>query len=150
MNKLAAAFALSLMMSTAAFAAGTESTPSEVTADVDFTSVKAKLAANDYKGAITELTALSTSNQSPDLFNYLGYASRKDGQLQSAAFYYAKALAADPAHKGALAYQGELFLMIGKPDQAKSNLEQLKILCAKECSERTELEEAIKKAGLTN
>jgi tetratricopeptide (TPR) repeat protein len=149
MRHLILALATFLMLGSTAFAAGTESeTPAAAGAAAsDFTAIKAKLAANDYKGAITDLTALSATDQSADLFNYLGYASRKDGQLQSAAFYYTKALAADANHKGALAYQGELFLMIKEPAKAKENLSKLQTLCPTGCDELKELTEAMAKVG---
>jgi tetratricopeptide (TPR) repeat protein len=115
----------------------------ETATSADYTAIQAKLDANDYKGAIEELTALSKTDQSASLYNFLGYASRKDGQLQSAAFYYTKALTIDPAHKGALAYQGELFLQLKDQSAAKANLAKLMELCPDSCKERKELETAL-------
>jgi tetratricopeptide (TPR) repeat protein len=147
LRKLLLTFSALALLAGPALSAGTESA-APAAAVSDFTSVKAKLAANDYKGAITELTAMSATDQSADLYNYLGYASRKDGQLQSAAFYYTKALETDANHKGALAYQGELFLMINEPAKAKDNLGKLQTLCPSGCQELQELTEAIGKAGV--
>jgi tetratricopeptide (TPR) repeat protein len=43
----------------------------------------------------------------------LGFSFRKMGNLDKAAFYYEKALTISPKHKGALEYQGEMFLTLG-------------------------------------
>ena len=44
-----------------------------------------------------------------DVQNLLGFAYRKNGQLDKAGFHYEQALRLDPKHKGALEYQGERF-----------------------------------------
>ena len=78
-----------------------------------------------------------------DAYNLLGYAHRKVGKLDDSAHYYERALAIDPDHKGALEYQGELFLMQDKLADAKANLEHLEKLCPEDCEEREDLAEAI-------
>jgi Tfp pilus assembly protein PilF len=81
--------------------------------------------------------------QNADAYNLLGYAHRKTGKLEDSSGYYARALAVNPDHKGALEYQGELFLMQNNPDAARANLERLAALCPDGCEERTALEAAI-------
>ena len=49
-----------------------------------------------------------------------------------------------PDHRGALAYQGELFLLQGNLDGALRNLRRLEALCATPCDEKRELEQAIR------
>lgn len=78
-----------------------------------------------------------------DAYNLLGYVHRKMGNLDDSARYYEQALILDPDHKGALEYQGELFLKQNQPDKAKANLKRLTELCPDGCEEREELAEAI-------
>ena len=61
-----------------------------------------------------------------DVQNLLGFAYRKNGQLDKAGFHYEQALRLDPKHKGALEYQGELFLMLKDKASAEANYERLK------------------------
>ncbi len=63
--------------------------------------------------------------------------------MKQAATFYAKALDFDPNHKGALEYQGELFVELGQIDKAKANLARLVRLCPQGCEEREDLEKAI-------
>ncbi|MFP3943631.1 MAG: tetratricopeptide repeat protein [Alphaproteobacteria bacterium] len=81
--------------------------------------------------------------ENADAYNLLGYVHRKMGNLDDSARYYKQALVLDPDHKGALEYQGELFLKQNKPDKAKGNLERLEALCPDGCEERDELAAAI-------
>ena len=57
-----------------------------------------------------------------------------------------KALQLDPRHKGALEYQGELFIKTNKKELAEKNLILLKNICGTSCSEYKKLEKALKKA----
>ncbi len=54
------------------------------------------------------------------------FSYRKTGDLDRAASHYDQALKLDPKHKGALEYQGELFLMQGNRAAAEANLAKLK------------------------
>lgn len=107
--------------------------------------VKAKIKAKDYKGAIRTLNGYVDSGVvNADIFNLLGFSLRKSGDLAGAASYYQRALAMDPNHKGALEYQGELFLQTGNRAAAEANLARLRRLCPNGCEELEDLEEAIK------
>ena len=97
-----------------------------------------------YDRAISELRkAAKLRPNNADIQNYLGFAYRKSGKLEESGRHYTKALEFDPNHKGALEYQGELFLMTGKPEKAQANLARLVALCPDGCTERTDLEAAI-------
>jgi tetratricopeptide (TPR) repeat protein len=109
----------------------------------DLTSPRAKIKAKDFAGAITELTPLLATHQHADIYNLLGFSYRKSGDMKWAATYYAKALDFDPDHKGALEYQGEMFVELGQIDKAKANLAKLVALCPSGCEEREDLEKAI-------
>ena len=82
-----------------------------------------------------------------DAYNLLGYVHRKMGNLDDSAYNYKHALTIDPDHKGALEYQGELFLKQDKPDKARANLKRLDELCPDGCEERNDLAEAIEAHG---
>jgi Tfp pilus assembly protein PilF len=100
--------------------------------------------AQEYKKAVKELRkALKKDDQNADAWNLLGFASRKMGDHDNSAVAYANALQLDPEHKGALEYQGELFITLGEIDQAKENLQKLVALCPSGCEERAELEQAL-------
>ena len=52
----------------------------------------------------------------------------------------------DPSHKGALEYQGELFVELGQIDKAKGNLGKLNRICLFGCEEYDDLKQAIEHA----
>ena len=60
--------------------------------------------------------------------------------------YYRKALDAEPNHRGALEYQGELFVELGQVDKAKENLAKLDRICMFGCEEARDLKAAIEHA----
>ena len=81
----------------------------------------------------------------PDIYNYLGFSFRKIGDLDKAGMYYNKALTISPKHKGALEYQGEMFLTLGKLKKAETNLKKLEKLCFLGCEEEKMLKASISK-----
>jgi tetratricopeptide (TPR) repeat protein len=109
----------------------------------DLTSPRAKIKAKDFKAAIDELAPLLATHQHADVYNLLGFSHRKSGDMKWAATYYAKALDFDADHKGALEYQGELFVELSQLDKARANLVKLVALCPTGCEEREDLEKAI-------
>lgn len=80
---------------------------------------------------------------SADVYNMLGFAYRKTGDLEKSAPAYKRALYLKPDHLGALEYQGELFLLQGNVEAAERNLTLIEEHCAFPCEERDELAEAI-------
>jgi len=113
----------------------------------DLTSVRAKLKAKDYKGALVELTPMLATYQHADVYNLMGFSLRKTGDYKQAYTFYRKALDFDPEHKGALEYLGELYVETGQIDKAKENVVLLKKLCPNGCEELADLEKAIADAG---
>ena len=98
-----------------------------------------------YQEAIPLLKlADSKKPKDADINNLLGFTHRKTGDLDKAGAYYRKALKIDRKHKGALEYQGELFLMVGNKAAAEDNLRKLDQICWLGCSEFDELQAAIK------
>jgi len=112
----------------------------------ELASVRAKIKAKDYKGALAELTPMLETHQHADVYNLMGFALRKTGDYKQAYTFYRKALDFDPEHKGALEYLGELYVETGQVDKARENLALLKKLCPVGCEEMFDLEEAIASA----
>ena len=111
----------------------------------DLTVVRAKIKAKDWNGAVADLNGMIDNGvQHADVYNLLGFSLRNKGDTKTAQTYYQKALDFDPDHKGALEYQGELFVKLGQFDKAQANLAKLVKLCPQGCEEREDLEEAIK------
>ena len=84
-----------------------------------------------------------------DRLNLLGFTARKSGDLDAAGDYYQQALALNPRHTGALEYQGELFIQLGKIELAKANLAKIDKICWLPCNAERELKKAIEKS-ITN
>jgi tetratricopeptide (TPR) repeat protein len=80
----------------------------EATGTPDLTSVRGKIKARDYAGALQELRGLAEDNQQADVYNLLGYTLRKTGDFDTSLTYYTKALELQPDHKAAREYLGEL------------------------------------------
>jgi Flp pilus assembly protein TadD len=107
--------------------------------------VRAKIKAKDWSGAIAELNGMIDRGvQHADVYNLLGFSLRNQGDTETAQTYYQKALEFDPDHKGALEYQGELYVKLGDLARAQANLAKLVRLCPQGCEERQDLDEAIK------
>ena len=110
----------------------------------DLRAVRAAIKAQNYDSALAQLKVILVTSQHPDVYNLMGFALRKTGDRAQAMVYYQKALAADPSHRGALEYQGELYVEIGQIDNAKANLAKLQKLCWPfGCEEQDDLKEAI-------
>ncbi|OCC03765.1 hypothetical protein BA190_16905 [Labrys sp. WJW] len=109
----------------------------------DLTSVKAKIEAKNYTGALEELRGLAEDTQQADVYNLLGFTLRKTGDYQTAVTYYTKALELQPGHKAAREYLGELYVETGDVDKAKVQLSELGKLCPQGCEELEDLQKAI-------
>jgi tetratricopeptide (TPR) repeat protein len=116
----------------------------------DLTSVRAKIKAKDFKGALAELMPMLETHQHADVYNLVGFSLRKTGDYKQAYTFYRKALDFNPEHKGALEYLGELYVETGQVDKAKENVVLLKQLCPGGCEELEDLEKAIAAAPNTN
>jgi tetratricopeptide (TPR) repeat protein len=115
----------------------------------DLTKVRAEIKAKKYDAALAEMKAMlvNVNNQHPDVYSLMGFALRKTGDRAQSMTYYRKALDADPSHKGALEYQGQLYVELGQIDKAKENLAKLNRLCWFGCEEERDLKEAIARAA---
>jgi len=78
-----------------------------------------------------------------DAWNLLGFAHRQAGDVDAANVAYTQALAVDRYHLGALEYQGKLFILMGRLDDAEINLRLMTDRCPVGCQEQRDLEAAI-------
>lgn len=102
---------------------------------------------NEFSKAIKKLNeALVLDNKDADIYNYLGFSHRKLNRLDKASFYYKKALEINPKHKGALEYQGEMFLTLNQIQNAEKNLNKLDKICFLGCVEFDKLKKSIEDA----
>lgn len=110
----------------------------------DLTAVRAKVKARDWNGAIAALNGMiDQGTQHADIYNLLGFSLRNAGDVKAAQTFYRKALDFDPDHKGALEYQGELYVKIGDLAKARDNAAHLTRLCPQGCEELEDLQKAI-------
>ena len=136
---------LAIVYGTAAFAAGSDDYADAAAKPATYNAAVGMIKDKNYADAIIQLEAAEKSTpKDADVQNLLGFAHRKSGQLNKAAAYYSSALTLDPKHKGALEYQGELFLMLGDKASAEKNLQKLDKICWLGWSELDDLRTAIR------
>ena len=149
--KLFTISAFLIINSNNAFSAGSSSdTNNAKTKSSAYLSAEKLIDKKQYSDAIVKLNdALVTDSKNADIYNYLGFSHRKLGKMEDAAFFYNKALEINPKHKGALEYQGEMFLTLNQIGKAEENLKKLDKICFLGCSEFDKLKKSImdKKSG---
>ena len=100
--------------------------------------------AGQYPAAIGLLGGVVTRDATnADAYNWLAYATRKNGDPARAIPIYEKALAIDPEHRGAHEYIGEAYLQLDNLAKAKEHLARLDKLCFFPCSEYRDLKKAV-------
>jgi tetratricopeptide (TPR) repeat protein len=119
--------------------------------DPDYTAGVRAIKANQFAAAIPLLQGVGGRDPgNADALNWLGHATRRNGNAAGSIPIYQKALAIDPKHRGAHEYIGEAYLMLGNLAKAKEHLARLNSLCLLPCSEYTDLKKAVEqyeKAG---
>ena len=146
-SKYALIFFVSLSLNNIsnAFAASSDSSSKNIIKSADYYTAKDLIKNENYKEAIEILKSLEKETpKDADIQNYLGFSFRKLGNLDLAAIHYDKALNLNPKHKGALEYQGEMYLKMNEVDKAKENLKKLDKICFLGCKEMEKLELSIK------
>jgi tetratricopeptide (TPR) repeat protein len=122
------------------------SSPPSPTKDANYIDGEKAVKAKDYPKAIALLErALQNNPKDADTLNYLGYSNRKLGQKDKALAYYNRALDADPNHRGANEYLGELYLDMNDLPKAEERLARLSRICGPRCDEYKDLAEDIAK-----
>jgi tetratricopeptide (TPR) repeat protein len=76
------------------------------------------------------------------VLNYIGYTTRKLGDIDEGLDYYQRALALDPNYLRAREYLGEGYLQKGDGGKAREQLE-IADRCGYDCEEYAKLEKAI-------
>ena len=109
----------------------------------DLSSVRAKIKAANYQGALAELKVLADTNQHPDVYTLMGYSLRKIGDYPTSLTFYRKALDFNADHKSAREYLGELYVDMGDLPKAREQLAVLTKLCPQGCEEREDLEKLL-------
>ena len=103
-----------------------------------------QLKEEDYKSALKTLKKYTKSKKKDaDGWTLLAFTNRKLKNYSEAESLYTKALSLDPNSKIAIEYQGELFVELGRIDEANANLAKLKELCPNTCEELEMLEKYI-------
>ena len=67
------------------------------------------------------------------VLTYIGYATRKLGDVDAALPLYRQALEVNPNYVVARAYMGEAFLTKGEPDKARAELDEIAQRCGTGC-----------------
>ena len=145
MKKILITILVSFIVSTS-YSAGTDS-GDETNYGKDFKSAVKLISKKKYDNAIQKLMDLvdvsSSDFTKADVLNEIGFAFRKNNDLDNASKYYLMALKEDPNHLGALEYQGEMFVDLGQKDKALANLNKLKDLVGEKNSFYKELDSYI-------
>ena len=112
--------------------------------DPQYTAAVKAIKTGEYAKAIPLLEGVtSRDGKNADAYNWLAYATRKNGNPSAAIPIYQKALAIDPKHKGAHEYIGEAYLMLDDLPHAKEHLKTLDSLCFITCEEFRDLKRAV-------
>jgi tetratricopeptide (TPR) repeat protein len=113
-------------------------------ADPDFTAGVKAIDAGQYAAAIPLLQkAIAKDGNNADAYNWLAYATRRNGDPTASIPIYQRALAIDPKHRGAHEYIGEAYLTLDNLPKAKEHLASLDKLCFFPCSQYRDLKKAV-------
>lgn len=113
----------------------------------DLAKARALIKEEKWDAALTELKRLeNTIKTDSNVYNLLGFASRKNGAFETSYDYYQKALSLNPENKSAREYLGELHIQRGEMDKAREQAAILAKLCPDGCEERADLDEALAEA----
>ena len=137
-----------LIFSSLAFSAGTNNSASDdqgTTVTKDFKNAQKLIYSKKYEKAIDILISLEDKKpigfSKADLYNYLGFATRKKNNpnYEDAEEYYLSALSIDANHIGALEYLGELYFETDRLGQAEELLIKLGAVAGENSVEYKEL-----------
>ncbi|SRR6056297_1961372 len=113
----------------------------------DLAKARALIKDEKWDAALTELKRLeNTIKTDSNVYNLLGFASRKNGAFETSYGFYQKALSLNPENKSAREYLGELHIQRGEMDKAREQAAILAKLCPEGCEERADLDEALAEA----
>ena len=126
---------------------GGDPSPSAVSpkqADPQYTAAVRAIDASKFAEAIPLLEQVVARDQAnADAYNWLAYATRRNGDPAKSIGIYQQALSLDPKHRGAHEYIGEAYLALNDLPNAKKHLATLNSLCFFPCAQYTDLKKAI-------
>ena len=137
-----------LIFSSLAFSAGTNNSASDdqgTSVTKDFKNAQKLIYSKKYEKAIDILISLEDKKpigfSKADLYNYLGFATRKKNNpnYEDAEEYYLSALSIDANHIGALEYLGELYFETDRLGKAEELLIKLGAVAGENSVEYKEL-----------
>src|SRR5210317_1339504 len=137
---------LFLLVQSLAFSAGSSSS---VDANKEYLKAEKLIKSDEFEKAIKALNKLLSETPDgytkADLYNYLGYATRKkkNPDFDLAEKHYLKALELESDHIGALEYLGELYYETDRKDKALEMLMKLKEVAGDDSEEYLELYEIL-------
>ena len=135
-----------LFIQSLAFSAGSSSS---VDANKEYLKAEKLIKSYEFEKAIKALNKLLTETPDgytkADLYNYLGYATRKQQKpnFEKAEKYYLEALKINDQHIGALEYLGELYYETDRLEEAFELLDRLESAAGKDSEEYLELFEIL-------
>ena len=95
-----------------------------------------------YEEALAMLDTVKDQNTA-EVLNYRGYATRKLGRTDEGISYYLKSVKLDPKYAKVREYLGEAYVIKGQIDLARDQLTTIQSLCGTGCEEYQDLHEAI-------
>jgi tetratricopeptide (TPR) repeat protein len=120
-----------------------ENQPRSKPEDPDYTAGVRAIKSEKFADAIPLLQrVVGRDPRNADAFNWLAYATRRNGNPAGSLPLYEKALTIDPKHRGAHEYIGEAYLQVNRPEEAERHLKRLSELCLSQCSEYKDLQRA--------
>lgn len=90
-----------------------------------------------YEEALRYLSQASAQDER--VLTYIGFATRKLGNVEGALSYYGRALALNPNYAVARAYLGDAYLTKNEPSKARGELAEIGRRCGTSCAEYAEL-----------
>jgi tetratricopeptide (TPR) repeat protein len=119
---------------------------SEILSDEAVTDYAYALAQAERFDEALEVLDMVKNPDTPKALNYRGYITRKLGRTDEGISYYLKSVAMDPQYAQVREYLGEAYVIQGKLDLAREQLQIIQTLCGTECEEYRDLAEAIEAA----
>ncbi len=114
--------------------------------DEDMAEYAYALAKADRYDEALQVLDLLHNPETPRALNYRGYATRKLGDTDKGITYYLKSVALDPNYTQVREYLGEAYVIKGKLDLAKEQLQTIERIQGKDNEEYGDLAAAINSA----